>query len=91
MVDRLFEASVFITSVYAAEPWVNGLIPIASPSSLTWTSISRSCSGAVRARNSYISRNFQVVSMCRNGNGGAAGIEGLSARRSITELSLPIE
>ena len=38
-----------------------------------------------------MSWNFQVVSTWRNGNGGGAGENAFSARRSITELSFPIE
>src|SRR5947209_3625974 len=90
-VTACLRLSVFITSVYAADPWVNGVMPISTPSVLTCTSISRPCSAAIRERNSYISRNFHVVSMCRNGNGGLPGWNAFSASRSITELSLPIE
>ena len=49
------------------------------------------CSSAIRARNAYMSWNFHVVSTWRNGNGGGAGANAFSARRSITELSFPIE
>ena len=48
-------------------------------------------SAAIRSRNSYISRNFHVVSTCSSGNGGLPGWNAFMARCSITELSLPIE
>jgi len=38
-----------------------------------------------------MSWNFQVVSMCMNGNGTRAGANALIASRASTELSLPIE
>ena len=45
----------------------------------------------MRSRNSYISRNFHVVSTCSSGNGGLPGWNAFMARCSITALSLPIE
>ena len=67
------------------------LMPIASPSGLMCTRKSRPKRRAVSSRNAIISRNFHVVSMCMNGNGGFAGANAFIARCSITELSLPIE
>jgi hypothetical protein len=55
------------------------------------TSNSMPSSAAVLSRNSYICRNFHVVSTWRSGNGGRAGKNAFRARCSITELSLPIE
>ena len=86
-----FSASVFITSVCTTEPLSKGLIPRASPSSFTCTSRLSPCSSAMRSRKAYMSWNFQVVSTWRNGNGGGAGQKAFSARRSMTELSFPIE
>ena len=48
-------------------------------------------SAAIRSRNSYIARNFHVVSTCSSGNGGGDGWNALRARCSITPLSLPTE
>ena len=55
------------------------------------TSRSSPSRAAVSSRNAIISRNFHVVSTCRNGNGGFAGKNAFIARCSITELSLPME
>jgi len=38
-----------------------------------------------------MSRNFQVVLTCSSGKGGLPGAKAFMARRSMTELSLPIE
>ena len=46
---------------------------------------------AVASRNSYMARNFHVVSMWSSGNGGGEGKKAFRARWSITELSLPTE
>ncbi len=46
---------------------------------------------AMRSRCAIISRNFHVVSMCISGKGSGAGANAFSARRSMTELSLPME
>ena len=68
-----FSAWVFMMSVWIAEPWTKGLMPIASPSRLTCTISSMPTSAAMRSRNAYMSRNFHVVSTCINGKGGLAG------------------
>ena len=80
-----------MTSVWSAEPWLNGPIPRSTPSGLTWTSSSMPCSSAMRSRNSYISGNFQVVSTCSSGNGGAHGWNAFRARCSMTDESFPVE
>ena len=46
---------------------------------------------AIWSRSSYIALNFQVVSTCSSGNGGAEGWNALRAKCSITALSLPTE
>ena len=48
-------------------------------------------SRAIFSRNSYIARNFQVVSTWSKGKGGRAGKKAFFPRCSITELSLPHE
>ena len=78
-------------SVCTAEPWSKGLIPAFSPSGLVCTIRLRLCSRAMRSRNAIISLNFQVVSMCRTGNGTGLGKNALRARCSRTDESLPIE
>ena len=80
-----------MTSVWSAEPWLNGPTPLSTPSRLTWTSSSIPCASAVRSRNSYISGNFQVVSTWSSGNGGGDGWNALRARCSRTEESFPTE
>ena len=70
-------ACVFMMSVCSADPWSNGLMPVSSPSRLMCTRRSSPSRDAVSSRNAIISRNFQVVSTCSNGNGGRAGIERL--------------
>ncbi len=72
-----FSPSVFITCVCRAEPESNGLMPRFTPSSLMWTSSLSPSRFAVSSRNLIISRNFQVVSTCRSGNGGLRRIERL--------------
>ncbi len=62
-----------MTSVWSAEPCVNGLMSFATPSGLMCTISSSPNSVAMRSRNAIISRNFQVVSTCSSGNGGGAG------------------
>src|SRR3954454_7526506 len=86
-----FRPWVFHMSVCTADPWVNGLIPSSRHSGFWCTSRSRPSSAAVLSRNSYICRNFQVVSTWSSGNGGGAGKKAFLARCSMTELSLPIE
>ena len=76
--------------VYSWVPWVNGVTPSATPSGLVCTVRSRPSSRAVRSRNSIISWNFQVVSMCSTGNGTLPGAKALTARCSRTEESLPM-
>ena len=83
-------ATVFMIRVYSWVPWVNGVTPSCTPSAFVWTLRSRSCSRAIRSRNSIISRNFQVVSMCRTGKGTLAGAKALTARCSRTDESLPM-
>jgi len=80
-----------MTVVYLLLPWSKGLMSCASPSGFVWTISSAPISFAMRSRCAIISRNFQVVSMCISGKGNAAGANAFCARRSITELSLPIE
>ena len=48
-------------------------------------------SAVYRSRNSIISRNLYVVSMCSSGNGIGPGWNAFWASRSRTEESLPIE
>ncbi len=72
-----FSAWVFITSVCTAEPCVNGPMPRSTPSWLMCTSRSMPSRFTVSSRKLIISRNFQVVSTCRNGKGGRAGEKGL--------------
>src|SRR4029077_10051951 len=86
-----FSAWVFMTSVYSCEPWVKGLIPRRRPSGFTCTSSRMPSCCTTRSRNSYIARNFQVVSTCSSGKGGGAGWNAFTARCSITALSLPME
>ena len=45
----------------------------------------------MRSRCAYISRNFHVVSTWSSGKGKGPGAKAFCARRSITELSFPIE
>ena len=45
-----FSPSVFMMSVWRAEPWLNGLMPRSSPSWLTWTMRSSPSSRAVWSR-----------------------------------------
>ena len=81
-----------MTSVCTLLPWVIGFTPAARPSSLVCTiSLRPSSLATYSSRSLYISRNFQVVSMCISGKGGLAGKKAFSARRSITAESLPIE
>ncbi len=80
-----------MTSVCTAEPWVKGFTPAAKPSGLVCTIISSPSSRARRSRKAIMSRNFQPVSMCRNGKGGRAGWKAFIARCIITDESLPIE
>jgi hypothetical protein len=54
-----------------------GADPLAHASSLMWTIRSSPSLRAISSRKAIISRNFQVVSTCRKGKGGLAGIEGL--------------
>ena len=84
-------ATVFMIRVYSWVPWVNGVTPSATASRLVWTLRSRPNSSRIRSRNSIISRNFQVVSMCMTLKGIGAGAKALRARCSRTEESLPIE
>ena len=56
-----------------------------------WTISSRPRALTVRSRNSYMSRNFHVVSMWRSGNGGLPGWKAFRARWTMTELSFPVE
>ena len=76
--------------VYSWVPWVKGVTPSFTPSWLVCTRRSTPSSRAVRSRNSIISRNFQVVSMCRIGNGTLPGANALTARCSRTVESLPM-
>src|SRR3954447_9763874 len=86
-----FRPWVFHMSVCTADPWVNGLMPSSMHSGFWCTRSSMPSSAAVLSRNSYICRNFHVVSTWSSGNGGNAGKNAFLARCSITELSLPIE
>ncbi|MNO71401.1 hypothetical protein D3C76_623170 [compost metagenome] len=78
-------------SVCLALPWVNGLMPCATPSGLTWVIRSSPISSTILSRKLYISWNFQRVSTCMTGNGSLPGKNALRARCSITAESLPIE
>ena len=62
-----------MTSVWIAEPCVNGLMPCATPSALVCTISCRLYFCVICARSSYIALNFQSVSTCSSGNGGGAG------------------
>jgi hypothetical protein len=63
-----------ITSVCTCEPWSKGLMPCADASGLgVHQQVHAQARAAMRSRNSYISRNFQVVSTCSSGKGGGAG------------------
>ena len=69
-----FSACVFMTSVWIAEPCVNGLMPMREPLAIDVDDAApcrppRPCA----SRNANMSRNFQVVSTCISGNGGLAG------------------
>ena len=46
---------------------------------------------ATSSRKAYISGNFQPVSTCSSGKGGAAGKKAFFARCSMTDESLPME
>ena len=78
--------------VYSCVPCVNGVTPSATPSWLVCTTqVEAELARPIRSRNSIISRNFQVVSMCSTGNGTRPGANALTARCSSTEESLPME
>jgi hypothetical protein len=66
-----FRPSVFHMSVCIGRAVVEGVDALATASGFGVTSSSMPVSRAMRSRSSYIARNFQVVSTCSSGNGGA--------------------
>ena len=67
------------------------MIPNATHSWFCHTNNDIPDSAAILSRNSYIARNFHVVSTCNNENGGGDGANALRAKCNITPLSLPTE
>lgn len=72
-IERLAQPSVFMMSVKAADPCVNGVMFSALPRGLMCSIRSRSYFFAVSSRKAIISENFQPVFTCKSGKGTRPG------------------